>query len=162
MGDNAENILDNYFKEFKVKMNKRSRILISLVKKFEMDICFLVNTNRTMIKLIKLRIKCLAPMGYEMDHDFSLKSIKALLALSKDKKAKRFGTFEEAKSRIKIGLVIGKLMRKEMKMKKVLTKHFGDVSDSSKESSVEPPTEGQLMLVDKPYGSEEVESETRI
>lgn len=142
LGDNAENVINSYFEYFKVKMNLRSRIPNELVKKYAMDICFLVNTDHAMIKVVELRIKWLAPMGYEMDHHFDLKYIKALLALPKDTKAERFATFEEAKSRIKTNLVIGKMTRKSKKMKKVLTEQFGYVSDSFEESLVEPTTEG--------------------
>lgn len=116
LGDTFNSLVDSYYEQFKERMNSWSRIPRQLVEEYEHEISFLVDIDFTLIKAIELRRKWLAPMGYELDIYFASKSIKALLAEPKDPKAKRFGTYEEGKARIKIGLVIGKITKKSRKM----------------------------------------------
>lgn len=123
-------------------MQQRSRIPRELVSKFEDDICFVVSTNHSMIKEVEPITKWLAPMGYEMNHDFALKSINALLALLIDITTSRFGVYEKAKSRITIDIEIGKMSRRVKKMRKYLTAKYGNASDSSKESPVKETIKG--------------------
>lgn len=111
----------------------------------------------TLIKVVEPRTKWLTPMGYEIDIGFASKSIKDLLATPKDVNVERFGTYEEARTRIKIGLVIGKITKKSRKMMKTLVEKFRDDTGLSDSTSVEVATEGQLMLTEKPHDSEETE-----
>lgn len=118
-----------------------------------------MDTDHTLIKAMELRTKWLAPVGYDIDIYFTSKSIQDLLATPKDVNAERFGTYEEAKTRIQIGLVIGKITKKSRKMMKTLVEKFGDDTRSSDSTPVEAATKGQLMLTNKPYDSEEIESD---
>lgn len=157
LGNNLNNVLENYFEQFKSKMSSQSRILSQVVEDYEQEICFLVDTEHTLIKVVEPRTKWLDYMGYEIDIDFSSKSIQDLLATPKDVKAERFGAYEEAKIGIKRGLFIGKITKKYRKMMKTLVEKFGDDSGSSDSILVEAVIEGQLMLIEKPHDSEETE-----
>lgn len=138
-------------------MNSQTKIPSQLVGDYEQEICFLVDIDHTLIKVAEPRTKSLAPMGYEIDINFSSKSIKALLATPKDVNDERFGTYKEAKTRIKIGLVISKITKKSRKMMKTLVEKFGDDTGSSDNTLVEVATEVQLILTNKPHDSEETE-----
>lgn len=93
-------------------MPQRSRIPRELIKKFENDICFFVSIDHCMIKAVEPITKWLAPMGYEISNDFTVKSINELLALPVDITASRFDTYEEAKIRIDTDIVISKMSRR--------------------------------------------------
>ena len=49
IGDNFESVMTSYFEDFKQKMKKRLRILVSLVEKHFNDVLFLVDTNFTYV-----------------------------------------------------------------------------------------------------------------
>lgn len=96
LGKNFEPIVEDYFGKFNERMEKRTRIPAQLVEKFKDDICFLVDADTTLIKVVDPRTAWLPPMDYEIDIDVATKEIKALLFEPKEKKATRFGTFNEA------------------------------------------------------------------
>ena len=49
LGENFESLMTSYFEDFKNSMKKRLRILVSLVEKYNNDVCFIVNANYTFL-----------------------------------------------------------------------------------------------------------------
>ena len=49
MGENLDSIIDNYFDEFKEKMNHRIKIPKKLVEDYKDDICFMVDSDKVYI-----------------------------------------------------------------------------------------------------------------
>lgn len=156
LDNNFEPIMDYYFSKFKDKMNKRSIIPSQLVEKYKNDVCFLVNTNTTLINEVESRIAWLPLMDYGLDIDWATKSIEALLEELKDKGATRFGTYEEAKTRIKMDLFGENIGRKSEKMISTLEKQFGDVEEQV-EKSVEEVTKEKKSVEE----DEETKSQVR-
>ena len=68
----------------------------------------MADTDFTHIKPVVPRTTWLAPMDYEINIDQATSAIDALINEPIDKKQPRFGTYEEAKSKIKQGLEIKK------------------------------------------------------
>ena len=61
-------------------MKKRLRIPIPLVEKHYNDIFFLVEIDYTYIQAVVPRVRCLRPLGYEINVDEALAAIIAILA----------------------------------------------------------------------------------
>ena len=49
MGENYNNIMDNYFDAFKEKMNNRFRIPKKIVQDYKDDVCFMVDSDKVYI-----------------------------------------------------------------------------------------------------------------
>jgi hypothetical protein len=49
IGENFEKVLDNYFEDFKERMNKRFRIPPKLVEDYKDDVCFMVDCDKVYI-----------------------------------------------------------------------------------------------------------------
>ena len=49
MGENFDKVMDNYFEDFKARMNKKFKILPKLVEDYKDDICFMVDCDRVYI-----------------------------------------------------------------------------------------------------------------
>ena len=56
LGDNFDSVMKIYLEDFKKPMKQRLRILISLMEKYYDDICFLVDFDHTLIRVIWYRI----------------------------------------------------------------------------------------------------------
>ena len=100
MGDSFDDQMDMYFDDFKSSMKRRMRIPVSLVEKNEKDICFLVDIDYTYIQAVLPRVRCLRPLGYELDVDQVSAAITTLLAEDIDKTEKAFGTYDVVRSRV--------------------------------------------------------------
>lgn len=61
-------------------MNKRERILASIVKKHEDSTWFIVDIDTRLIEATQPRIDQIDPMGYEVDEDILIAYIDNLLA----------------------------------------------------------------------------------
>lgn len=76
LGDKFERVMDEYFNQIPLK----------LVDQCRDEICFLVDIDTTLIKVVEPRIVWLETMEYELDIDRATRSIKVLLDQSKDLK----------------------------------------------------------------------------
>ena len=52
MGQNFDKVMDNYFEDFKDKMNNRFRIPPKLVKDYKDDVCFMVDCDKVYIQAV--------------------------------------------------------------------------------------------------------------
>ena len=104
MGDNFDAQMTIYFDDFKNVMKKRMRILVSLVDQHENDIFFLVDIDDTYIQPFIPRVRCLRPLGYELDIDQASIAIIELLTKETNKNTKTFGTYDVVRSRVVIAL----------------------------------------------------------
>ena len=69
MGENYKRIMDNYFDTFKEKMNNRYRIPKKLVEDYKDDVCFMVDSDKVYIQVVRPRIPWVRPLGYEVNID---------------------------------------------------------------------------------------------
>lgn len=76
---NFENIMGEYFEEFKRKMKKRIRIPQSLIDQYYYDICILVDVDYTYAKAVIPRISWLRPLPYEININEVIGAITTLL-----------------------------------------------------------------------------------
>ena len=53
MGENYNSIMDNYFDEFKDKMNNRFKIPKALVDDYQDDACFMVDCDKVYIQVAR-------------------------------------------------------------------------------------------------------------
>ena len=102
MGENYNNIIDNYFNVFKEKMNNRFRILKKLVEDYKDDVCFMVDSDKVYIHAVRPKIAWVKPLGYEVNINETKDIIETLVNEPVDPKSKYFGTYDEAKDRIKL------------------------------------------------------------
>ena len=80
------------------------RIPISLVEKHYDYVFFLIDVDYTYVQAATPRVRCLRPLGYEINvHEASV-AIIALLAKEVDKTTKIFGNYEVMKSKISMEL----------------------------------------------------------
>ena len=56
MDENYNSIMNNYFDAFKEKMNNRFKIPKKLVEDYKDDACFMVDSDKVYIQVVKLRI----------------------------------------------------------------------------------------------------------
>ena len=56
MGENFEKVMDNYFEDFKERMNNRFRVPSKLVEDYKDDICFMVDYDRVYIQAVIPRV----------------------------------------------------------------------------------------------------------
>ena len=98
--------MDNYFDAFKEKMNNRFRIPKKLVEDYKDDVCFMVDCDRVYIQVIRPRVAWVKPLPYEVNIDEIKDIIEALVNEPIDPKLHVFGTYDEAKSRIDLGIKI--------------------------------------------------------
>lgn len=102
MGENFDLVMTSYFEDFNKSMKQRSRIYVSLVEKHYNDVYFLVDADYTYVQAVVPRVRWLIPLTYEVNVDEEILAITTLLAEEIDKDNASFGTYQEAKSRIKI------------------------------------------------------------
>ena len=106
LGENFDEIMDAYFENFKEKMQKRYRIPQHLVEKYEHDIFFLVDFDKTHIESVKPRIAWVKHLSYEVnigDTGYIIESLMNELAYAK---ATNFGTNKETKTKISLEIEI--------------------------------------------------------
>ena len=90
MGENFEGIMDNYFDAFKEKMNNRFKIHQKIVEDYKDDICFMVDSDRVYIQVVKSKIVWVKPLPYEVNIDETKDIIEALINEPIDPKAPYF------------------------------------------------------------------------
>ena len=78
--ENFEEIMGNYFEEFKEKMRSRMIIPKYIIKKYYDKVYFIVDTNFVYAQEISLRISCLRPMPYEVNVDETTIEVTTVLA----------------------------------------------------------------------------------
>lgn len=71
--------MNEYFDNFKFRMNKRFKIPPTLVEIYHDDVYFLVDTDNKLVKVVLLRVAWIEPMVYELNIDQDTKAIEALL-----------------------------------------------------------------------------------
>lgn len=114
-----------YFKYFQSRMHQRERIPTGIVQKFKETIYFLVDTNCCIVQAVQPRTFWVPAMGYDIGVDPTKIYVNMLLSKSVDKNAKRFGTFQEASSKIKRELKEPIIQKKVRKMIDTLDKKYG-------------------------------------
>ena len=102
MGENFDSIMDNYFKVFKEKMNNRFWIPPKLVEDYKDDVCFMVDSDRVYIQAVGPRIVWVKPLPYDVNIDETKEIIEELVNEPVDPKEPIFGTYDKAKTRIKL------------------------------------------------------------
>ena len=143
MGENLDSIIDNYFDELKEKMNHRFKIPKKLVEDYKDDICFMVDSDKVYIQVVRPRVASIKPLGYEVNIDETKDIIEALINEPFDPKETYFDTYDKAKAMI----VEIKLPQAVNKGKKRIAK--------LKASST-------LLLTKVKYEDEEVEDEDKL
>ena len=150
---NFEKVLDNYFEDFKERMNNKFRIPPKLVEDYKDDVCFMVDYDRVYIQAVRPRVAWVKPLPYELNIDDVRDIIEALINEPMDPKLPAFGTYDEAKVRIELEIklpqAISKGNRKIEKLKTdtgplMLTEGKGeDVEgeESEKEEEIEKEAE---------------------
>ena len=140
MGDNFENVLDNYFEVFKEKMNNRFRIPPKLVEDYKDDIFFMVDCDMVYIQVVIPRVAWVKPFPYEINIDEVRDIIEALVNEPSIPNILAFGTYEEAKKKIELSIKIPQAIgRGKKRVSKLKT------------------TEGPLMLTEGKGEDEEQE-----
>ena len=81
-------------------MNNRFKIPKKFVEDYKDDICFMVDSDKVYIQVVRLRIASVKLLGYEVNIDESKDIIEALINEPFDPKETYFDTYDEAKARI--------------------------------------------------------------
>ena len=102
MGENFDSIMDNYFETFKEKMNSRFKIPNKLVENYKDDVCFMVDSDKVYMQVVRPKIVWVKPLPYEVNFDKAKEIIEALVNEPLDPKAPLFGAYDEAKVRIEL------------------------------------------------------------
>ena len=79
MGENYNSVMDNYFDAFKEKMNNIFWIPKNLVEDYKDDVCFMVDSDKVYIQVVRPRIALVKPLGYEVNIDETKDIIETLL-----------------------------------------------------------------------------------
>lgn len=79
MGENFDNVRDNYFEYFKERMNNRFGICPKLVEDYKEDVCFMVDYDRVYIQAVRPRVSWVKPLPYEVNIDETKDIIEALV-----------------------------------------------------------------------------------
>ena len=75
----------------------------------------MVNYDKVYIQAVRLRIVCVKPLGYEVNIDETKDIIEALINELVDPKAAYFGTYDEAKARIELEIILPRAVNKRKK-----------------------------------------------
>ena len=94
--------MENYFDSFKEKIKHRLKISKKLVEVYKDGVCFMVDSDKVYIQVVRPRIAWVKPLGYEVNIDETKDIIEALINEPVDPKATYFGTYDEAKARIEL------------------------------------------------------------
>ena len=79
MGVNFDKVLDNYFEDFKEKMNNRFRIPPKLVEDYKDDVFFMVDYDRVYIQAVRPWVAWVKSLPYEVNIDEKRDIIEALV-----------------------------------------------------------------------------------
>ncbi len=96
MGENFDSIMDNYFEDFKERMNNRFRIPPKLVEDYRDDVCFMVDYDKMYIQAVRPQVAWVKPLPYEVNIDEARDIIEALVNEPVDPRQPIFGTYDEA------------------------------------------------------------------
>ena len=107
--------MDNSFDAFKEKMNNRFWIPKKLVEDYKDDVCFMVDSDKVYIQAVRPRITWVKPLGYEVNIDETKDIIEVLINEPADPKDAYFGTYDEAKTRIELGIKLPQAVNKGKK-----------------------------------------------
>ena len=106
MGVNFDKVMDNYFEDFKERMNNRFRIPPKLVEDYKDDVCFMVDCDKVYIQAVIPRVAWVKPLPYEINIDEARDIIEALVNEPAIPNIPPFGIYEEAKKRIELSIKI--------------------------------------------------------
>lgn len=95
------------------------------MEEYKGEICFEVDTDICIIRVVEPRTEWLPPMEDEMNIDATTIQIKGILEKPVDKSSTRYKSFEEVKEKIRIGILILKVVRKTSKMINTLFENLG-------------------------------------
>ena len=112
MGENFDSIMDNYFEDFKERMNNRFRIPPKLVEDYKDDVCFMIDCDKVYIQAVRPRVAWVKPLPYEVNIDKARDIIEALVNEPVDPRQPTFGTYDEAKARIELQIKIPQAISK--------------------------------------------------
>ena len=94
--------MDNYFEDFKERMNNRFKIPPKIVEDYKDNICFMVDCDKVYIQAVIPRVAWVKPFPYELNIDVVRNIIEALLNEPAIPNIPAFGTYDEAKARIEL------------------------------------------------------------
>ena len=163
LGINFDKVMDNYFEDFKERMNNRFRIPPKLVEDYKDDVCFMVDCDKVYIQAVRPRVAWVKPLPYEVNIDEARDIIEALVNEPVDPRQQIFGTYDEAKARIELEIklpqAISKGKRKIAKLKTsigplMLTEGKGEdeegEEEEEEESEEEQPKKKGRVIITKP------------
>ena len=87
-------------------MNNRFQIPPKLVEDYKDDVCFMVDCDKVYIQAVRPRVAWVKPLPYEVNIDETKDIIKYLVNELVDPKLPIFGTYDQAKSIIEMGIKI--------------------------------------------------------
>lgn len=82
-------------KTFRIKMQRRYRIPISIVEKYKDSISFMVEIDITCMEVVESRTKWIQPLGYKVEEHIIEAYAQFLLSALKDPNEPRWGSYEE-------------------------------------------------------------------
>ena len=97
MGKFFDKVMDNYFEDFKERMNNRFRIPPKLVEDYKDDVCFMVDCDRVYIQEVIPRVAWVKPLPYELNIDEERDIIEALVNEPAIPNIPTFSTYDEEK-----------------------------------------------------------------
>lgn len=142
IGQNFETVMDNYFEEFKDKMDNRFRIPPKLVKDYKDDICFMVDCDKVYIQAAIPRVAWVKPLPYEINIDEARDIIEALINEPAIPNTPAFGTYDEAKARIELEIKLPKAIT-STKRKAAKTE---ETEEESEEEAETPKKKGKVVI----------------
>ena len=163
MGENFDKVMDNYFEDFKERMNNRFKIPPKLVEDYKDGVCFMVDCDKVYIQAVIPRVAWVKPLPYEINIDEARDIIEALVNEPTIPNIPPFGTYEEEKKRIELSIKIPQaISRGKKRVAKLrtaegplmLTEGRGEDEESEEsdesEKVVEPPKKKGKVIITKP------------
>ena len=163
MGENFDKVMDNYFEDFKERMNNRFTIPPKLVEDYKDDVCFMVDCDKVYIQAVIPRVAWVKPLPYEINIDEARDIIEALVNEPANPNIPPFGTYDEAKKRIELSIKIPQAISRGKKRAAKLRTAEGplmitegkgedvDSEDSAEsEKEVEPAMKKGKVIITKP------------
>ena len=103
------------------------------------------------------RVRCLRPLGYEINVDEASTAITTLLVEEIDKTAKVFGNYEMVKPKITIEVKIALAIKKKDKIVKKLKANFGEGAEEDEEEDTQAQ---EPLALTQGMGEDKEEEET--
>lgn len=100
MGINFDKVIDNYFEDFKERMNNKFLIPPKLVEDYKDDVCFIVDCDKLYIQAVIPQVAWVKPFPYEINIDEARNNIEALVNELAIPNIPAFSTYEEGKAKI--------------------------------------------------------------